>query len=363
MNYPQSAYVHIPFCQTKCFYCAFVSTCNLKLETGYIISLLKDIDTNYKKNELKTLYIGGGTPSILPLKHVEKIINKFNLQKNAEITFELNPENADKNYLKGLLDLGINRLSIGVQTFNDEILKLINRTHNSQKALDTINLAKSVGFKNISLDFIYGLPTQTIEGFKNDLETAKSLDIQHISLYGLKIEENSVFGKKPPKNLPDDDSQADMYLSAIETLKDFSHYEISNFAKNESFQSKHNLTYWSNEQYYGFGCGAHGYEDGIRYANSFDIHKYIENPLLRDFGHTETEKEKLEEEIFLGFRIEKGLDTSKINQKFNINFDKKYAQPLEKYISTGHILKTDCGYKLSNAGFLISTVILADFLE
>ncbi len=363
MDYPQSAYVHIPFCKTKCFYCAFVSTCNLKLETGYIISLLKDIDTNYKKNKLKTLYIGGGTPSILSLKHVEKIINKFELFENAEITFELNPENADEIYLKGLLNLGINRLSIGVQTFNDDILKLINRTHNSQKALETINLAKNIGFKNISLDFIYGLPTQTIEDFKNDLEIAKSLDIQHISLYGLKIEENSVFRKKTPKNLPDDDTQADMYLSAIEILKDFSHYEISNFAKNESFQSKHNLTYWSNEQYYGFGCGAHGYEDGIRYANAFDIHKYIENPLLRDFGHTETEKEKLEEEIFLGFRIEKGLNTPKINQKFNINFDEKYAQALKKYISTGHILKTDCGYKLSNAGFLISTVILADFLE
>lgn len=363
MTPPQSAYIHIPFCKTKCFYCAFISTCNLNLETGYVISLLKDIDTNYQGNPLKTLYIGGGTPSILPLKHVQKIMNKFNLQENAEVTFELNPENATEEYLKGLVELGINRLSVGIQTFDDEILKSINRTHNSEKAIETINLAKKVGFENISIDLIYGLPNQTLEGFKNDLEIAKSLDIQHISLYGLKIEENSVFGKKTPKNLPDDDLQADMYLLAIETLKDFSHYEISNFAKGQEYQSKHNLTYWNNEEYYAFGCSAHGYQDGIRYANSFDIHKYIENPLLRDFGHTETPKEKLEEEIFLGFRRACGIDINYINNKYNIDFDKKYLKPIKQYLETGHLIKTENGYKLSEQGFLISTVILADFLD
>ncbi len=363
MTAPQSAYIHIPFCKSKCFYCAFTSTCNLNLETGYVISLLKDIDTNYQGNKLKTLYIGGGTPSILPLKHVQKIMNKFDLFEDEEVTFELNPENATEEYLKGLLDLGINRLSIGIQTFDDNILKIINRTHDSKKAIETVKLAQEVGFKNISVDLIYGLPTQTLEGFREDLKTAKDLGIQHISLYGLKIEENSVFGEKTPANLPDDDLQADMYLLAIEELKDFSHYEISNFAKAEEFQSKHNLTYWDNAEYYGFGCSAHGYQDGIRYANSFDIHKYIENPLLRDFGHTETPKEKLEEEIFLGFRRAKGIDTELINNKYNINFDEKYSEPLKQYLETGHIVKTENGYNLSNQGFLISTVILADFLD
>ena len=363
MTAPFSAYIHIPFCKSKCFYCAFTSTCNLNLETGYIISLLKDIDTNYQGNKLKTLYIGGGTPSILPLKHVKKIMDKFHLLDNPEVTFELNPENATEDYLKGLLELGINRLSIGIQTFDNNILKIINRNHNSKKAITTVKLAQEVGFKNISIDLIYGLPTQTPEGFKKDIEIAKELDIQHISLYGLKIEENSIFGKKLPKDLPDDDLQADMYLLAIDLLKDFSHYEISNFAKSEEFQSRHNLTYWDNEEYYGFGCSAHGYQDGIRYANSFDINKYIENPLLRDFGHTETQKEKLEEEIFLGFRRAKGIDTALINTKYKIDFDTKYEKPLKEYLDTGHILKTENGYKLSNHGFLISTVILADFLE
>ena len=363
MPHPKCAYIHIPFCSAKCNYCAFISTVNLKLELGYLIALLKDIDINYQKNELNTLYFGGGTPSLLPIEHVKKIINKFYLSKNAEVTFEINPENSNKEYLTQLLNLGINRLSIGIQTFNDDILSQINRRHNSNDAINAVKIAQEVGFKNISLDFIYGLPNQTIEMFENDLKLAKSLNIQHISLYGLKIEENSVFGKKTPENLPDDDMQADMYLSAINILSDFYHYEISNFAINENFISNHNLNYWKNKEYYGFGCAAHGYEIPIRYANSFNIHKYIENPLLKDIGHTETKKEQLEEEIFLGFRIAEGININNINEKYSIDFDNKYSKILKKYIESGHITKTPIGYKLTNQGFLMSTIILAEFLE
>lgn len=360
---PKSAYIHIPFCNAKCFYCAFTSTCNTKLVTGYIISLLKDIDTNYKKNSLDTLYIGGGTPSLLSLLNLEKILNKFEFNDNYEITFELNPENATFEYIQGLKKLGINRLSIGIQTFSDDILTSIGRKHNATEAINAVKIAQNAGFENISVDLIYGLPNQTIKSFGKDLKMAKELEVQHISLYGLKIEDNSVFGKKLPENLPDDDIQADMYLKAINVLKDFTHYEISNFARSEEYKSKHNLTYWKNNEYYGFGCSAHGYENGIRYANSFDIHKYIETPLMKDFGHTETEKEKLEEEIFLGFRLTDGLNTNNINQKYGINFDKKYKNILNKYIQSDHIEKTLNGYKLTINGFLISTIILADFLE
>lgn len=361
MQPPQNAYIHIPFCNSKCFYCAFVSTVNTKLELGYLIALLKEIDTNYQGNALKTLYFGGGTPSIMPLEHVKKIFNKFYLEDNAEITFELNPENATLEYFKGLKEIGINRLSIGIQTFNDEILKQIGRRHTSEQAKLAVNLAQKAEFDNISLDFIYGLPNQTLKDFEKDLEIAKTLNIQHVSLYGLKIEENSVYGKKLPSNLPDDDLQADMYLKAIEVLNDFNHYEISNFAKN-GYDSKHNLNYWNNNQYYGFGCGAHGYENGMRYANCFDIHKYMENPLTKDFGHFETQKEKLEEEIFLGFRRACGINISEINSKFNIDFEKKYQNTLKKYLETGHLKRTNDGYALTNEGFLISTVILAEFI-
>lgn len=361
MQPPQSAYIHIPFCNSKCFYCAFISTVNTKLELGYLIALLKEIDTNYQGNVLNTLYFGGGTPSILPIEHVKKIFNKFNLADSAEVTFELNPENATLEYLKGLKDIGINRLSIGVQTFNDEILKKIGRRHSAQDAKNAVKLAQEAGFNNVSLDLIYGLPNQTIDNFKEDLNNTKALNIQHVSLYGLKIEDNSVFGKKTPSNLPDDDLQADMYLKAIEVLNDFSHYEISNFAK-EGFESRHNLNYWNNAQYYGFGCAAHGYEAGMRYANSFDIHKYMENPLTKDYGHIETPKEQLEEEIFLGFRRTSGINVQEINEKFNINFEEKYKKILKKYVNTGHLKQTKYGYVLTNEGFLISTVILAEFI-
>lgn len=362
MNYPESAYIHIPFCNSKCYYCAFTSTVNINLETGYLISLLKDIDTNYQENCLSTLYFGGGTPSLMPITHIEKIINKFKFNENPEITFELNPENVTNEYLNSIKSLGINRISIGIQTFNDDILKLIGRNHNSEQAKLALKYAKNAGFDNISADLIYGLPTQTISDFERDLLYLKEINIPHISLYGLKIEKNSVFGKKVPYNLPDDDTQADMYLKAIDILNDYIHYEISNFAITEKYQSHHNLNYWKNNEYYGFGCSAHGYENGIRYANTFDIHKYIENPLLKDFGHTETDNEKLQEEIFLGFRIADGIDTIYINNKYNINFDNKYKDILDKYISSGHIEKTKNGYKLTNNGFLLSTIILADFI-
>ncbi len=361
MQPPQNAYIHIPFCNSKCFYCAFVSTVNTKLELGYLIALLKEIDTNYQGNLLNTLYFGGGTPSILPLEHVKKIFNKFNLAENAEVTFEVNPENATLEYFQGLKNIGINRLSIGVQTFNDTILEKIGRRHSAEQAKLAVKTAQQPGFDNISLDFIYGLPNQTLKDFENDLEIAKSLNIQHISLYGLKIEENSVFGKRVPNNLPDDDLQADMYLKATEVLNNFEHYEISNFAL-KGYESKHNLNYWNNNQYYGFGCSAHGYENGMRYANSFDIHKYLENPLTKDFGHIETEKEKLEEEIFLGFRRTCGINTSEINEKYKINFEEKFNEILNKYLKTGHIKRTSDGYALTNEGFLISTVVLAEFI-
>lgn len=362
MQYPQSAYIHIPFCSSKCYYCGFVSTVNTKLKTAYFFSLLKDIDTNYHQNELLTLYFGGGTPSILPVEQVSKILNKFKLSNSAEITFELNPEHANLEYLEKLFNLGINRLSIGIQTFNDDILNKIGRKHTSKIAIDAVKYANKAGFNNISVDLIYGLPCQTIKDFEYDLRIINDINIQHVSLYGLKIEDNSVFGKKLPANLPDDDLQADMYLKAIEVLKKFEHYEISNFALSKKYQSKHNLNYWKNREYYGFGCAAHGYENGIRYANSFDIHKYIDSPLMKDFGHTETEHEKLQEEIFLGLRIADGIDINIINEKFNINFNEKYKDTINKYQKSGHLIQTTKGYKLSNEGFLISTIILSEFL-
>lgn len=354
-----NVYIHIPFCKSKCKYCSFVSYPRIELKEKYLDALETEIKTRYKGEKLNTLYFGGGTPSILTPNEFQKLISLFNTDKNTEITAELNPETITQDYLK---QLKVNRLSFGCQTFDDNILKLIGRRHNAQDVENAVKLAQKSGFENISLDFIYGLPTQTIDGFKQDLQHAISLGIQHISLYGLKIDKNCYFHSHPPDNLPDDDMQADMYLTAIETLNDFEHYEISNFAQ-KNFYSRHNLNYWENNSYYGFGVAAHGYENNIRYFNTSSIEEYISNPIIHKSEHKLAIQERLEEEIFLGFRKMSGINVNRINQKYNIDFRKKYDKILEKYISYKYISETNEGFKLTTNGILISNVILSEFLE
>ena len=359
---PKSAYIHIPFCKSKCKYCSFVSFNKPDLITGYMYSLMKEISENYKGELLNTLYFGGGTPSLIPDDLLKKVIKKFNVSENTEITLELNPDDSNAEYLSELKNIGINRLSIGSQTFNDNILNLIGRRHNSEQIIKAVNEAKSAGFTNISLDLIYGLPSQTILLLQKDLEKITSLNIQHISTYGLKIEEQSAFGMNPPENLPDDDIQADMYEIINKTLESegFLRYEISNFSKPD-YESKHNLNYWNNNEYYGFGVAAHGYVDGIRYYNTSSLEKYIQNPSNHEYGKFLTDKEKLEEEIFLGFRKTSGINIDYINNKFNIDFEKKYAKILSKY--KDFLIKTKNSYSLNLRGVLISNVILAEFID
>lgn len=360
----KSAYIHIPFCKSKCHYCSFVSFCKLDLKKDYLKALAKEILNSYQGEILNTLYFGGGTPSLLTVEEFSNILRIFKTNDKTEITTELNPETLTYDYLRGLYDLGINRISLGCQTFDDKLLKLINRRHNANQVVEVVHIAQDVGFKNISLDFIYGLPNQTIESFLDDLKKAVSLGIQHISLYGLKLEEGSFFYNNLPENLPDDDEQADMYLAAVELMKElnFEHYEVSNFSK-EGYNSRHNLTYWDNAEYYGFGVAAHGYKNGVRYGNKIVIEDYIKEPLMPLETKIITPQAQLEEEIFLGYRKMKGLDVSLINSKYNIDFNEKYNDILKKYEGLNLIQKTQNGYALTTQGVLVSNVVLADFLE
>ena len=200
--------------------------------------------------------------------------------------------------------------------------------------------------------------------FEKDLKKAVELDIAHISLYGLKIDDGCYFSKHMPKNLPDEDMQADMYLKAVEILakNGFEHYEISNFSK-KGYNSRHNLNYWKNSSYYGFGAGAHGYVDGIRYNNFTTLEEYIKNPTKHQYSHKLSKQEILEEEIFLGFRKSDGVDVEKINSKFKIDFDEKYRKILEKYLKSGHLAKSENGYKLTLNGVLVSNTILSEFID
>ena len=355
-------YIHIPFCSGKCKYCTFVSFNKPELITGYIFSLLKEIDSNYKGEKLKTLYLGGGTPSLIPADLLRKIVNKFSFCDDAEVTIELNPENGQKDYLKELYNIGFNRLSIGSQTFNDDTLKLIGRRHDSKDIINTVNNAKTSGFKNISLDLIYGLPNQTINDLQDDLKKFLEFNIQHISTYGLKIEGGSYWGTYPPENVPDDDKQADMYeaVNEILTKAGYERYEVSNFAK-PGYESRHNLTYWNNNEFYGFGVSAHGYVDGIRYSNHCTLEEYLANPLSREYGRILNRQEKLEEEIFLGFRKTEGVNTEKIKQKFGVDFEEKYKDIMQKY--SDYIIKTEIGYAFNLKGTMLSNEILPEFLE
>lgn len=353
----ENVYIHIPFCKQKCHYCSFISYPNINKKNEYLDALKKEILYYYKNEELNTLYLGGGTPSLLTPKEIQNITNLFKTTQQTEITIELNPETINEKYLIDLYNIGINRLSIGCQSFNDKILKEIGRKHTAKQVKDTVKIAQKIGFKNISLDFIYGLPNQTINEFERDLREALELNIQHISLYGLKIEEGCYYYKNMPANLPDIDKQADMYLKAIETLKNLGQYEISNFGK----PSKHNLNYWNNNSYYGFGIAAHGYINDVRYSNFETLDEYINNPIKHNVETKLTKQEQLEEEIFLGLRKNDGINIKNINMKYNIDFETKYKNILENY--TEYFTKTANGYALNHNGFLISNNIMAEFIE
>lgn len=356
----KSIYLHIPFCIKKCAYCSFISGTNLDLMSIYTDKLCEEIKKFYDKTLLNTVYFGGGTPSLLELSQIEKILSLFNFDENTEITLEVNPKTVDLNKLKGLKSLGINRISLGVQSFNDTLLKAAGRIHTSEDALKTIDEIRLAGFKNLSIDLIYGLPFDNIENWKNTLKQAKSLELEHISLYGLKIEEGTPFYSNPPKNLPDNDTQADMYEMALEVFNDYCHYEFSNFAKAKDFFSRHNLNYWNVEPYWGFGVAAAGFTGNKRYENENDFEKYLKNPTSdKNFYKTNL----LEEHIFLGFRKSEGINKKEISEKFSIDFDEKYANQLDKFISNGLIQKTLHGYKLTKTGVMLSNLVLCEFLD
>lgn len=360
----KSAYIHIPFCKSKCHYCSFVSFPILERKGQYLDVLKKQILSEYKGEVLETVYFGGGTPSLLTCSQIDEILSLLKISDEAEVTLEVNPETVDAQYFQELSQTRVNRLSIGSQSFDDRILKKIGRRHKAEDVPRVVEEARAAGFNNISLDFIYGLPDQSLESFVSDLKTAAGLGVEHISLYGLKIEDGCFFARQRPENIADDELQAQMYLAAIETLNQngFEHYEISNFACGGKF-SRHNVNYWKNQEYYGFGLAAHGYVDGVRYANKTNFEDYCADPLEKEFSQKLSPQEVLEEEIFLGLRLVEGINVNRINKKFNIDFEKKYKNILSKYLLTNHFERKNDSYMFSKGGFLVSNYILAEFLE
>lgn len=315
-----SVYIHIPFCSNICSYCDFCKIYyNESLVDKYLESLEQEIKSNYKNEVIKTLYIGGGTPSSLSIQELHKLFNIikiFKLSNDVEFTIECNPENTDIDKLKLFKDNHINRLSIGVETFNSKYLELLNRKHSNEDVKLLINNALNLGITNINVDLIYGLPNQTIDELKEDINELLKLNITHISTYSLILEEHTKLYIDNIKNI-NQDSEYQMYEYICNNLKDnhFNHYEISNFSK-ETFESKHNLTYWNNLNYYGFGLGAHGYIDCTRYENTRSITKYCNNEYIYQ-SHKLDKKETMENEMILGLRKINGVNKTTFKDKYH----------------------------------------------
>ena len=352
-----SVYIHIPFCSSICSYCDFCKILkNDKYINKYLNALEKEIKTNYKGERVKTLYIGGGTPSSLSLESLKKlfsIIKIFNLDKNCEITFETNSEDLTKekiNFLKKY----INRLSIGVQTFDKNFIKILNRKLN----LDNIKLACH-NFDNVNIDLMYGFQNQTLNDLKEDLNKIIKLNPKHISTYCLILEPHTKLYIDKYKTL-DDDKEREMYDLINKTLKEnnYIRYELSNFSK-PGFESKHNLTYWNNEKYYGFGLGASGYIDNVRYENTRSLNEYLKGNYLLE-KHELSLKETIQNEFILGLRKIKGLNKEKFYQKYKIEIKKV---PEVKRLLKENLLLEDAENIYINSKYLYtSNEIMLNFI-
>lgn len=360
----KSVYIHIPFCDSICSYCDFCKF--LKTDdwiNKYLNVLNKEIKEKYNGEKVETIYVGGGTPSCLNIKQLQKlfeIIKIFKLSKSVEFTFECNIENIDKEKLELLYQNGINRLSIGIQTSNEKYLKYLNRNHNDKTIINKIKLAKEIGFKNINIDLIYALPNQTLEELNNDLDKFLKLDINHISTYSLIIEPNTKLSINNEENI-DEELDYEMYKLICSKLKEdgYNHYEISNFAK-IGYESKHNLTYWNNEEYYGFGVGASGYVNGIRYDTTRSINKYL-NGNYECESHKLGIKEQIENEFILGLRKINGINKNDFKNKYNI--DIKSIEIVNKLLECNKLLEDKKNIYINPDYIYVSNEILVNFID
>ncbi|MED3571564.1 radical SAM family heme chaperone HemW [Cytobacillus praedii] len=375
----KAAYIHIPFCEHICHYCDF-NKVFLKGQPvdEYLDSLAEEIKMTLNETPtelLDTIFIGGGTPTALNEKQLEKlcqIIKTYLPYSNeTEFTFEANPGDLSEEKLRTLYQAGVNRISFGVQTFNEELLKRIGRAHRAKDVFQSIDLAKKTGFENISIDLIYSLPGQTLADFKETLATAFSLDIQHYSGYSLIIEPKTVFYNLMRKGKllsPGEDVEAEMFEVLMEEMekRGFKQYEISNFSK-PGYESKHNLTYWNNEWYYGFGAGAHSYVNGSRISNHGPLKKYMNSvnerrlPILD--RHKVTKVEQMEEEMFLGLRKTDGVSITRFIEKFEENPVALYKNELKALTFRDLIQVTDDQICLTKQGRFLGNEVFQSFLK
>ena len=363
VNNPKALYIHIPFCEHICKYCDFTKLFYFsKFEKPYLEALKKEISSKVK-NKIFTLYYGGGTPTALSDESFEDILSfasKF-LESDYEFTVEANVENLTESKLDIMKRCGVNRLSIGVQSTCNKLLKEIGRHHTFEDAQKIIKLAKSKGFSNINIDLIYGFKNESLNDLKKDLEEFIKLDIDHISIYSLIVEKGSMFFNEGYKT-QDEENSRKHYEYIVEFLRKhgYERYEISNFARNKKY-SRHNLTYWHNEEYFGCGLGASGYVSGVRYENTKSLPEYIKGTYI---SSSEKVDSKLLEEYFLitNLRLEQGFKRKDYQKLFNLDFEDKYKNKINNFELTKYFNFTIDSISLNDEGLLMMDFILLKLL-
>ena len=373
-------YIHIPFCIQKCYYCDFVSYPDkYKIQEEYVKKVIEEIEDNrevLEKNTITTIYIGGGTPSSIKPELVKDILNKIyevtNIKnkKNIEITIEVNPGTCNKNNLQMYKDCGINRLSIGLQSTNDKILKTIGRIHNYAQFFNTYSWAIEAGFDNINVDLMLGLPTQTLSDLKQSLEKILNLKPvpNHISVYSLIVEEGTPIDKKISNGelkLPEEEIERNeyKYTKNFLELNGYKHYEISNFAK-QGFESKHNMNCWEQKEYVGIGIGAHSYVNGCRYSNICDLETYLKSKSkdIKIVHEKQNIEDMKKEYMLLGLRKLDGVSISRFKEKFGENPIYIFRKQLQKLVDEELLLVDLDNIKLTNKGLDFANLVWEEFV-
>lgn len=366
-------YIHVPFCKQKCLYCDFPSFSGKEqFMLEYSQVLAKDIES-IGKRRVKTIFIGGGTPTYLSLEdwsNIAKAIEKLNLEEDIEFSVEGNPGTFTEEKLSFLKNMGVNRLSIGLQAWQSNMLKKIGRIHTVEDFLRGYKLARKIGFSNINIDLMFGLPDQSLEDWKETLENVVNLEPEHISCYSLIIEKGTAFYKMfhdEKLNIPGEEEERKMYQFALEFLnkRGYYQYEISNFSKKNN-ECRHNLVYWNLEEYIGCGVGSHSYVDGFRYRKTENIEEYIREGKYEEISrldeHKNSTKENMEEFMFMGLRKTKGVSVVNFKEKFKKDIYSIYGDVINKHVKDGTIIEKNNRIYLSVRGIEISNNIMCDFL-
>ena len=377
-NKTRAIYIHVPFCKSKCPYCDFYSSPRHRAEDveAYVVGLLAEIEQTsgrYGDWPIETVYFGGGTPSLLAVSQIAEILDKvrscYDVCLDAEISMEVNPATVTYDSLCGYRAAGVNRISIGVQSFDDAVLRILGRLHNAEEAAETVQLARQAGFENISIDLMFGIAGQSVTSWESTVEKAIELAPEHVSLYTLEIMDNTRFARDLEKGIyrqtePEDDRK--MYELALDMLEaaGYRQYEISNAAR-PGFECRHNMRYWSMGEYIGLGPGASSFVGGVRYANAADVRAYVESPQRVDV-HVNTEEDNISEYIFTGLRKSDGISKTDFRERFGDDIWSFYSEEerreFQQFVEGGFAEEDEESIRLTRKGMSISNKIMVLFI-